>query len=97
MTESTKLRHKSCDVLDHIQITKEKVLLFLEVNKMNTFLGPDQVHPKTLWEVKEEIAEALVEIFTSSLAWVVWLNDFYPMALMSTIMRCFEETGVGGY
>lgn len=67
VTGYTELRHWSCDVLDHKQITKEEVLSDLKCIKAVESPGPDQIHPWILWGTREEIAKVLGEIFASSL------------------------------
>eukprot|EP00061_Rhincodon_typus_P009710 g33412.t1 len=56
------------DILKNVHITEEEVLGGLKRIKVDKFPGPDQAHPKTLWEVREVIAGPLPEIFVSSIA-----------------------------
>lgn len=58
----------SGDVLGHTHITREEVSAVLKCIKVDKSPGSDQVHPQILWEAREEIAEALAEIFASSLS-----------------------------
>eukprot|EP00061_Rhincodon_typus_P001543 g15074.t1 len=50
-----------------VAITKEKVLEKLNDLKVDKSPGPDELHPRVLKEIAEEILEVLVAIFQESL------------------------------
>ncbi|GCB73634.1 hypothetical protein scyTo_0002714 [Scyliorhinus torazame] len=56
------------DSLGHIEIQKGEVLGVLKNIKVDRSPGPDGIYPRILKEAREEIAEALTEIFGSSLS-----------------------------
>ncbi|XP_059824288.1 uncharacterized protein LOC132393277 [Hypanus sabinus] len=53
--------------LEHVDIKRENLLKFLESIKLDESLGLDEMYPRLLWEVREEIAEPLTMIFASSM------------------------------
>eukprot|EP00061_Rhincodon_typus_P008815 g31760.t1 len=55
------------DILKNVHITKEE-LDVLKCIKVDKSLGSDQVYPRTLWEVREDIAGLLSEIFVAPIA-----------------------------
>lgn len=61
-----RIRHMNCDVLDHIQITKEEILVILRSIKVDKLPGPDKVLLRTSWEARDEIVQAPAELFASS-------------------------------
>lgn len=85
--EAMKMKHRSCGVFDHIQITRQELLVILKCIQV----GPpqweegSQVHSWILWEAREETIEALAEIITSSLATHEGLED-WRMANVVTII-----------
>eukprot|EP00061_Rhincodon_typus_P007414 g29088.t1 len=69
-------KETSGDVLDHVHITREEVFATLDRIKVDKSPVPDQVLSQTLWEARKEKAEALADIFTSSLATGEILEDW---------------------
>eukprot|EP00061_Rhincodon_typus_P001735 g15620.t1 len=61
--EFRELEEINSDILKNVHITEEVVLDILQHIKVDKFPGPDQVYPRTLWEVREVIAGPLTEIF----------------------------------
>eukprot|EP00061_Rhincodon_typus_P010690 g35178.t1 len=53
------------DILGTVHITVEEVSECMKVDKPP---GPDQIYPRTLQDAREEVAGALADRFTSSLA-----------------------------
>jgi len=54
--------------IESIEVRREEVLAILIRVKIDKSPGPDGIYPKILWEAREEIAEPLALIFTSSLS-----------------------------
>ena len=50
------------------QISKDSVISLLNKLKTDTSPGPDQIHPKILYEIRNEIVEPLTYIFNKSLS-----------------------------
>eukprot|EP00061_Rhincodon_typus_P005124 g24250.t1 len=65
--DAKEIRETSVDVLDCIHITRDEEFAAMKCIKVDKSPGPDQVRPRMLWDAREEIAEALAEIFASSL------------------------------
>ena len=55
------------ETLDAIMITKQEVKKKLDKVKIDKSQGPDDVHPRILRELGDEISEALAEIYNTSL------------------------------
>ena len=55
------------ETLDTIMITKQEVKKKLDKVKIDKSQGPDDVHPRILRELGDEISEALAEIYNTSL------------------------------
>lgn len=52
VVEAKEVREISCDVLDHVRMSKN------EHNKVDKSPGSNHVCPQTLWEAREEIVGA---------------------------------------
>ena len=51
-----------------LQISRDSVISLLNKLKTDTSPGPDQIHPKILYEIRNEIVEPLTYIFNKSLS-----------------------------
>jgi len=63
--------------------------------------GPDQAHPPILWEAREEIAQALAEIFASSLStptggWLMLFHCLRRVAKQARELQACEPDINGG-
>eukprot|EP00061_Rhincodon_typus_P005241 g24514.t1 len=66
MTDA-EVRDECVNTLVNVNILKEEVLGILKCVKVDKSPRPDAIYPRLLREARKEIAEALADIFTSSL------------------------------
>eukprot|EP00061_Rhincodon_typus_P001670 g15413.t1 len=66
MTDA-EVRDEHVNILENVNILKEKVLGILNSIKVIKSLGAHGIYPKFLQKAREEITGALADIFTSSL------------------------------
>eukprot|EP00061_Rhincodon_typus_P000704 g12500.t1 len=72
--------------------TSEFSSVFLGVNPWKA-MGPDGVLSRSLRSRKDQLAEVFTDIFNPvpEKTHAVCLNDYHPVALTSTNMKCFER------
>ena len=56
------------DFLSNISITKEELLCKLDKINVGKSLGPDDIHPKLLYELRHELLEPLTKLFNLTIA-----------------------------
>eukprot|EP00061_Rhincodon_typus_P004436 g22578.t1 len=74
--EAGELGEINSDDLKSAHIKKEDMLEILKRTKVDKSMGPDQVYPRTLWEVREKITGPQAEIFVSLTATGQVLEDW---------------------
>eukprot|EP00061_Rhincodon_typus_P008771 g31679.t1 len=67
---------KQAGRLEEVDVSKEDVLGILSKLKIDNSPGPDGIYPRILWEARDEIAEPLVMIFSSSLSMGIVREDW---------------------
>ncbi|CAC5393388.1 unnamed protein product [Mytilus coruscus] len=82
--------------LEELNINKDMVLKHLQKRKTDKSPGPDNLHPRLLFEVKEGIAEPLSTIFSQSLTKKVVLNE-WKNALVSAIFEKGNKSQAKNY
>eukprot|EP00061_Rhincodon_typus_P003482 g20198.t1 len=84
----------SGDILGIIHIPVDAGLEVFEYMKMDKSPGPDQIHPRTLQETREEIVGALADILASSLAIGEVLEDWRVANFVPLFKKgCNEKLG----
>ena len=82
--------------LNNISITKDKIMKVLQKLKTNKSPGPDDIHPRIIKALREELLEPLYILFTSSLHEGV-VPDDWKIANVTAIFKNSNKSDPGNY
>ncbi|MCP4269647.1 MAG: hypothetical protein GY777_29425, partial [Candidatus Brocadiaceae bacterium] len=84
------------DNLENIVVNKETILKIIDKMKINKSPGPDEIYPRILKEVKNEIADHLLNIFEKSLNQGIVPSE-WKLANVTPIFKKGDKTCPGNY
>ncbi|XP_072335049.1 multiple inositol polyphosphate phosphatase 1b isoform X1 [Scyliorhinus torazame] len=82
---------KQTGKLEEILVRTEDVLGILKSLRIDKSPGPDAIYPRILWEARDEIAESLAMIFSSSLSTGVVPGDWRVANVMSLFKKGIRD------